>query len=153
MLLGRPLEIRRLIVFGTVGTLNTAACYAFFAALVHLAGWHYNLALVVDYLVGTLLGYALHSLATFGDRKHVKQAFGKYTATLAVTFLLNFALLDAIVTTGLLDPLRAQAVAMALATLASYRLQKHWVFRSHPPAEIQHQPAIDNDPAPAHIAA
>ena len=137
------LEIRRLIVFGIVGTLNTGTCYACFAALVVLLDWHYNAALVVDYLVGTLLGYALHRLTTFGDRKRLQQPLRKYTATVGMAFLLNFAMLDGIMAADLLDPLAAQAVAMTLATLASYLLQKHWVFRALRPPQIELEPAVE----------
>jgi len=130
MLSPRQVELRRLILFTGVGTLNTGVCYAFFALLVYL-DCHYNLALAADYLFGIGLGYVLHRLSTFSDRKHVKQAFGKYTLVLVATFLVNLVLLDWIVYEKWLDLLSGQAVAMTGATLLSYFLQKHWVFRSH----------------------
>ena len=123
--------MRRMLVFGAVGSLNTAICYALFALLVETFRWHYEVALAADYAFGIVLGYGLHRLATFGDRQHLRRAFGKYTVTLIATFLANFALLAAIVGAGWLDPLAAQAVAMTAVTLASYLAQKHWVFRSH----------------------
>lgn len=124
-------EIRRLIVFATVGTLNTAVCYALYAALVHLLAWHHNSALVADYAFGAAVGFVSHRLATFADRKHVKRALGKYLLTLIVTFLLNAILLNAILVSRLLGPLSGQAVAMTLVTMVSYLMQKHWVFLSH----------------------
>ena len=124
-------EIRRLIIFGMVGTFNTCVCYGLYAALLHALKWHHNGALVADYAFGAVLGFATHRLATFADRKHVRQAFGKYLTTLGVAFLLNVALLNAIVASGILDPLLAQAAAIGHVTLVSYMLQKHWVFRSH----------------------
>ena len=114
-----------------VGTLNTAVCYALYAALVHWSQWHHNLALVADYVLGMFLGFAMHRLATFGDRKQIKLAFGKYLAALAMTFVLNLAVLDLLVAAQLLGPLAGQAVAVALVTLVSFMLQKHWVFRSY----------------------
>ena len=127
----QKVELRRLIVFGVVGSLNSIICYALFAALVHLLGWHYNLALVADYVFGSILGYMLHRLSTFADRTHLRQAFSKYAVTLFLAFLANLIVLDAIVQLGLLDPLPAQLAAMSVATLVSYGLQKSWVFRSH----------------------
>ncbi len=132
MIPARPgIELRRLIVYAMVGTLNTAICYALFAALVQLCAWHYQLALAADYAFGILLGYALHRVSTFADRNQLRQAFGKYVVTLAATFLANFLLLDLIVRSRLLEPIAAQGVAMIAVTLASYLPQKHWVFRSH----------------------
>ena len=127
----RKIDIRRLIVFSMVGTLNTAICYALYAALVHWSQWHHNLALVADYVLGMFLGFAMHRLVTFGDRKQIKLAFGKYLAALAMTFVLNLAVLDLLVAAQLLGPLAGQAVAVALVTLVSFMLQKHWVFRSY----------------------
>ena len=125
------IELKRLIVFGTVGSCNTLVCYALYAALVRALGWHHNTALVADYAFGAVLGFTTHRLSTFADRKHVKHPFRKYLTTLAVSFLLNLALLNCIVATRLLNPLAGQAVAIGLVTLVSYMLQKHWVFRSH----------------------
>jgi len=131
MLPEQKLEIRRLIVFGAVGAVNTAVCYTLYASLVRWAGWHYNLALVADYAFGAVLGFTLHRLATFADRTHLRQAFGKYALTLTACFALNFAVLDWNVQKLLLDPLPAQAIAIAIVTLFSYLMQKHWVFRCH----------------------
>ncbi|MGD9723739.1 MAG: GtrA family protein [Pirellulales bacterium] len=124
-------EIRRLAIYLAVGGLNTAICYALFAALIHYGRWHYQAALVADYGFGIVLGYALHRGSTFADRAHLRRAFSKYTLTTALTFVANFALLDAIVRLAILEPLSGQAIAMATVTAVSYGAQKHWVFRSH----------------------
>ena len=124
MLVEHKAELRRLVLFSLVGGLNTAVCFALFAALIDLCAWHHHLALVADYTFGIALGYVLHRVSTFADRKHVRQALGKYMAIALVTFLVNFALLDVLVRLELLDPLAAQAVALALVTLASYLAAK-----------------------------
>jgi len=123
-------ELRRLLLFVLVGTLNTAVCYALYALLVEYCAWHYDLALAADYGFGTLLGYVLHRASTFADRLHVQRAFGKYMITLVATFLANFAVLDGLVRWEVLGPLTAQAVAMAAVTLGSYWAQHRWVFHS-----------------------
>jgi putative flippase GtrA len=139
----KNIELRRLVLFGVIGTLNTAICYALYAALVELADWNYKLALVADYAFGIVLGYVLHRASTFADRRNLKQAFGKYTVSLVGAFLLNYLALEWLVEKRMLGALAAQAVAMTLATLASYLLQKHWVFRSH--AQQQAQVAAENN--------
>lgn len=128
-----------------VGTLNTLICYALFASLVHWLAWHYNLALVADYAFGAVLGFTLHRLATFADRKNIRLAFGKYAVTLTVAFLLNIALLNFSVQRLQLDPLPAQAVAIVIVTLVSYQMQRFWVFRSHQ----QPDDILDADAEPA----
>ena len=136
-------EIRRLMVFGVMGTFNTVICYALFAALVHWFHWNYNKALVVDYAFGAFLGFTVHRIATFADRKHVRFAFGKYAVTLILSFLLNLAALDAAVKRLLLDPLVGQLLALVFVTTFSFLMQKHWVFRSH--AATTAEPEVDAD--------
>ncbi len=136
----RP-ELARLAVFGITGTANTAACFAAYAALIDLCGWHYNVALVADYVLGAVLGFAMHRLATFGDRRHLRFAFSKYVLTLVAAFGLNFVLLDAAVERLGLGALMGQAVSLAAVTLVTYALQTHWVFRSHSPASTLDTPA------------
>ena len=135
------LELRRFAVFGMVGALNTAICYALFALLFHVCGWHHHLALVADYAFGIVVGYVLHRSSTFADRNYLRQAFGKYSLTLVATFGANLALLDLIVRARLLEPLWAQALAMTLVTAAGFLVQTHWVFRQHAPWAT----AVDRD--------
>lgn len=153
-------ELRRLTVFGVIGTLNTAFCYLIYAVLVDWAFWHYTPALVADYVVGAATGYVLHRLTTFNDRSHVRHAFAKYALMLAVTFALNWALLDALVRNAWLGPLSAQALATVIVTIVGYLMQTHWVFRSHgatPHVAIPHvtaQPGAAPDvPAPPIVTA
>jgi putative flippase GtrA len=124
-------ELRRLLVFGAMGSLNTAICYALFATLVKAYAWHHNAALVIDYGFGIVLGFALHRWATFADRTHLRSAMRKYAATLGGGFLLDLALLNLLMTGQWLGPLSARAAAVLVVTACSYLLQKHWVFRSH----------------------
>ena len=146
------LELRRLAVYGIVGALNTAICYALFALLVEVCAWHYHVALTADYAFGIVVGYLLHRTSTFADRKHLRQAFSKYTLTLVATFLANLLLLDAIVRGRLLEPLLGQAVAMTIVALASYLVQTRWVFRHHvraetPPGNDRRIPSDDRAPS------
>jgi putative flippase GtrA len=124
-------EARRLVMFAVVGTVNTAVCYALYVVLVAVLEWNYDVALFADYVFGIALGYALHRLSTFADRTSLRQAFGKYTLTMIVTFLANLLLLDWLVRAEWMEPLPAQAIAMCAVMLASYVVQTHWVFRSH----------------------
>ncbi len=124
-------ELRRFVMYGAVGAVNTAICYLFFVGLVHWCRWHHHPALAADYVFGVGLGYALHRRSTFADRRHLRNALSKYTITLVLTFVANFLLLDALVRGAFLEPLAAQAVAMTVATLVSYSVQSRWVFHSH----------------------
>ena len=123
-------ELRRMLVFVAVGALNTAVCYALFAALVHLAQCHHHTALVGDYALGIAVGYLLQRFATFADRKHVERTLPKYVAAYVAAFALNLAVLDVLVRWLVFGPLAAQAVGLVVVTLTSYTVQQRWVFRS-----------------------
>ena len=107
MSLNRNAELRRLLLYGVVGTANTLVCYALYVALLKLLHWNYNLALVADYGFGIVLGYALHRFSTFADRTHIRGAFGNYTVTLISCFFVNLVLLDAMVRMQWLDAISA----------------------------------------------
>jgi putative flippase GtrA len=135
MLPERRIELRRLTVFVVVGTVNNAIFFALYAAMVEWLDWDYQVSLVADYAIAIVVGYLLHRVSTFADRKDLRQAFRKYTITLIGAFLLNWLALAWIVERDLLSVLPAQAVAVTLATLVSYVVQKRWVFRSHAVAQ------------------
>jgi putative flippase GtrA len=121
-------ELRRVATFLVAGALNTLICYALFTALVHGAHWRYDLALAADYGLGVVLGYALQRCTTFADRTPTARTAPKYVAAYAVTFAVNLVVLHALVQWSRLDPLVAQAASLFVVTVASYTLQKRWVF-------------------------
>lgn len=145
-------DMRRLAVFAAAGTVNSALCYAGFLVMLGLR-WHYNLALVGAYVLGAVLGYALHRTTTFADRRELRSAFGKYAVTLVIMFLLNFALLDGLVATRAFSPAVGQFIAMIAATLAVYRLQTEWVFRCHSVEEPAEKTPAPVEPEPQRRAA
>jgi len=132
-------SLARLIKFSLAGGINTVVTYAFYAGLIWL-GVHFNPALAGEYIVGIVLGFLLNRIWTFSDRRHLDHPFRKYLATYALVFLVNLVLLNALVWAGL-HPLPGQAVALGLATLASYLLQKNWVFKSRQKQVIRQQAA------------
>jgi putative flippase GtrA len=77
----------------------------------------------------------------------LKLAFGKYLTALGISFSLNMALLNAIMWTGLLGALAAQAGALVFVTIVSYLMQRNWVFRSHQPSILAFEPAQVDDRA------
>ena len=123
-------DIGRLVRFGLAGGVTTLVTYGIYVVLLGF-GVHFNAALALEYGVGILLGFGLNRIFTFGDRRDLERPFVRYVATYVAVFGLNLVLLNALVLTGL-HPVPAQALALGLATLASYVLQRNWVFRARP---------------------
>lgn len=135
----RKFDLSRLIRFGLVGGVNTVVTYGVYAGII-LLGVHYNSALACEYVVGIILGYFLNRIWTFSDRVHLEHPFKKYLATYAGVFLINLVFLNALVWLSF-HPLPGQVVALGLATLASYMLQRNWVFKSRR-ARRRKRPAV-----------
>lgn len=114
--------------FAIMGFLNLVGTYAIYAALVS-AGCRYNIALLFDYAIGTVLGYVLHRRWTFASRERAHRSFPRYVAICVAAYLLNGLLLNVIVLSDLSGPLLGQVFALAVTTMLSFLLQLLWVFR------------------------
>jgi putative flippase GtrA len=119
--------------FLIVGGINTALGYALYVALIR-AGLHYNLALILAYIVGILTGYLMNRHLTFASHVRTHHSFLKYWATYIGVYVLNLILLNLIVGLKLLDPMFGQLLALGAVTLMSFLLQNFWVFRHEPVA-------------------
>ena len=60
---------RRLIVYGVVGCINTAADYLIFSLLYYLVGVPVELSQTAGFLTGTVVSYLLNSNITFKEGK------------------------------------------------------------------------------------
>ena len=115
--------------FTFVGLFNTVLTYCFYLLLLKL-GFHYQIALSADYLLGIVIGYSLNRYWTFKVKDEIKVQFFKYLLTYILTFLLNAFLLFILVEGGYLGPELGQFSILLFITLISYVLQKNWVFLS-----------------------
>jgi putative flippase GtrA len=119
---------KRLSRFVIVGGLNTALTYALYAGLVWY-GYHYLLALTIEYAIGILAGFIANRQWTFAYRDRTGPALFRYMATYCGVYVLNAGLLMFFVELAGMNKLLAQLFALGIATLASYLSQHRWVFR------------------------
>jgi putative flippase GtrA len=123
---------RQLLRFGIAGLGVTLL-----SALIYLAAV-YGLRLpplganLVSHLLGLVAGYALHSRWSFSDRSSSDdlRTVGRFCAVSAFTFLLN-GFWVAVTTLALGLPAIAPVPLMVIVTpLASFLLNRSWVFRA-----------------------
>jgi putative flippase GtrA len=126
--------------FLVVGASNTVGNYALYVALI-FAGLHYNLALILEYLVGILCGYLMNRHWTFSSHRRTRHSLFKYVVTYLAVYFINLILLNLLVILGLLGPVLGQLMALGIATVFSFSLQNFWVFRCEPPAMVHRGPA------------
>ena len=117
------------VKFLTAGGIRTAALYALYVGLVY-AGLHYNLALILDYILGALTGYLVNRFWTFASHGRTYRSFPKYCASCGILYLINLISLNLIVRHGFLDVVFGQVVSLGVTTVINFLLLNFWVFRS-----------------------
>jgi putative flippase GtrA len=121
------MPIRQLIRFGLAGILNTAVAYLAFALLLFL-GLHYTLATLIGGAAGLIVGYYTTGGFVFGhcgDNRWLR-----FIATFAVIYFLNIGVQYFL--RRYLDPYLSGALGTFASLLASFALNKWFVFRPAP---------------------
>lgn len=137
------MPIRQLIRFGLAGTLNTAVAYLAFALLLFL-GLHYTLATLIGGAAGLTVGYYTTGGFVFGHSGGNRWL--RFIATFAVIYLLNIGVQHFL--RRHLDPYLSGALGTFASLLASFALNKWFVFRPGP----AHPSEYDDAYAHAQIA-
>jgi len=121
--------MRRLVRFVVAGAFNTGLGFLLYVACVQI-GMDYRLALGLEYLVCTFIGYGLSRYWTFSDVTGAAHTLPKYILTYFLVFLLNSAMLVALVESGILGPVLGQLLIHVVIVVASFLMQRHVVFKS-----------------------
>ncbi len=122
-------EHRKIAKFILVGVLKTAAGYGLYLLLLWI-GLHYNLALASDYVLSISVGYVVNRSWTFSNQGRPQAALLKYVLAYVLVFVFNWLALELAIRAGM-GPSLGQIPCLVLATVASYLLQRYWVFRGH----------------------
>ena len=125
----RPADWAQLVRFCCVGASGYAVNLAVFALLFHGAGAHHLLAAVGSFAVSWSSNFVFNKFWTF--KKHTLPAHLQALRYLAVSLValgLGLAALETMVSAGL-DPLAAQAIAIALVMPVNFLLNRRWSFR------------------------
>ncbi len=123
-----PGERRKLFRFFVVGGSNFVVMYGVFLVVLNL-GFHHDLALAADYGLGIVYNYVLNRFWTFRAQGKPTHGFVKLCASYGVMFLINLVLLEGFVHLAGLSSAIAQIPAVGLTAVASYFMQRFWVFK------------------------
>ncbi len=113
--------------FVIVGSANTMSMYLLYIVMVFV-GLSFNIALIIDYIVGIIFGYVVHRYWTFADSTTVMKSFPKYCVIYVGTYFINVTILNLIVRNNMLQPILGQLVALGIVAPSSFLLQNFWVF-------------------------
>jgi putative flippase GtrA len=114
--------------FIIVGVLSTIVNYAIFIALLSV-NTPYIVAMGAGFIAGTVAGFRINKVWTFGVARNEGGLFGAYVAVYAVSLLAGMGFLWALVELLLLDPRIANILTIGLTTMTNFVGTKLLVFK------------------------
>lgn len=125
-------ECVRQLTFLMCGGITTVTAAGVFLLVFSLSD-NRHLALALDYVWGTIIGYLLNRFLTFNDwAVRIGESFTKYCFTAVGYFLLHWVLMEALVLGFAMNILMAFILSFVAALAAFYSVQKIWVFKHKP---------------------
>jgi len=122
--------IDQIVRFNIVGVVSNALMYLLFSALVYI-GMAYDVALVIDYVVGGVVSYVYNKGFTFDDRgPHKKRSVLMMMILLVLLFVLNLYMLYYLVERYVINIYVSQLIAAFVCAVTSFYVQKMHVFKS-----------------------
>ena len=118
----------QLLRFGAVGLLSNVVLYLLYLGATALGVGH-KTAMSSLYCLGVLQTFALNRGWTFGHRGRAGAPLTRYWAVYGAGYLLNLALLYALVDLAGFAHQLVQAALIVLIAALTFALQKYWVFR------------------------
>lgn len=122
----------RRLAFLLVGGFNTAFGFGLFTGFYLLLNdhrWGYMVALVIAQVIATVVAFVLYRTLVFRVRGNLRVDFLRFCSVYLVSFLINAAATPFCVEVLGLNPLLAQALVIAVTTLASYLGHSRFSFR------------------------
>jgi len=122
--------MKQLLRFLTVGVFNTVFGYCIIFACMYLAGMPAELSNVVGYAVGLTTSYLLNRNYTFRSTQGRRGEIIRFLIVFAIAYVANFVALLLLIRVLAVHEGLSQVLAGAVYVLASYAMNKSYVFRS-----------------------
>ncbi len=114
------------VKYNLVGIVNTTIGFSIIFSLMFL-GVSAVLSNALGYAIGSIVSYYLNKKYTFESNENSKTQAIKFFAVLAVSYLINFAVLKWLL--EFMNPYLAQLISAVVYTLSSFLLAKFLVFK------------------------
>ena len=126
----------RVSAFAGVGALGFVVQLAVVAALIGLARWPAPAATALGVEAAVLHNFAWHRRWTWRDRvgSGIRSQLLRFHLANGLTSLAGNVLLSIVLTRAGLNPLVANAIAVAMISVANYAVADRWVFSPSPRA-------------------
>jgi putative flippase GtrA len=124
-------ERKRQLTFLVCGGLTTLVAAGVFVLAYWICG-NWEIALALDYVCGTAVGYLLNRYLTFGAREvRTGASLAKYVVTAIIYFALHLLLMEVLVRRFEINVYLA-FLAFFVILVMFYSAQKVWVFKHKP---------------------
>ncbi len=121
-----PQKIRFLLVGGS----NTGISYLLFVALLYLLGEaHYQISLALAWFFSSFISFTMQKIFVFQSKGAWFSEYVRCLATWGVAYAINAGVLELSVQYAHIPPYMAQFFALALTTVITYFLFKHFAFK------------------------
>lgn len=122
-------SIIQFIKFNIIGIINTGVTYLIYAFLVYI-GFHYRLALGLEYCCGVVISFVLNKKFTFkNSEKSNLKMFLRMVITYVGVFIVNWGMLELNLKVLKMDEYIGQIVAQSIIAISSFFAQKIFVFK------------------------
>lgn len=124
-------KIPQKLRFLLVGGFNTVVCYAFFAVFLWILGKeHYQFCLVLAWVLSSIISYTTQKVFVFCTKGNWCKEYGKCCMSWMVGYGINALVLEVAVKWVGWNVYWAQAFAIAITTVVTYLLFKHFAFKA-----------------------
>lgn len=129
-------ELRRFVVFLTVGGTSTVLNLAVVTVLTAVPRWSYLPSALVAYEIGVLFSFVLMERFAFRDMATLSGStlvrILRFHATYLLGAVVTLAIGDTLVNRAGATPTVAHAVAIAVTTCVNFIVLRLWAYRAHP---------------------
>lgn len=122
--------MKQFLRFLTVGVFNTIFGYCIIFACMYVAGLSAEVSNMFGYAVGLTTSYLLNRNYTFRSKQARKGEIARFLVVFAIAYVANFLALLLLIRQLDVHEGLSQILAGAVYVLASYAMNKVYVFRS-----------------------
>lgn len=125
--------MKQLLRYIVVGVLNTLLGYSIIFACMYLLVMTPEASNVAGYAVGLVISYVLNRHYTFNSLQKRRKEIVRFVTVFVVAYALNFAALLILIYQLGLHKGASQVVAGIVYVVASFLMNKYYVFKVHMP--------------------
>lgn len=129
LIFSKLIERKELLSYIIIGTLVTALDWAIFAITLNWLGLHYQLCLVLGFIIGGITHYSLNKLFTFKCRSTaITSQFSVYILMISLSLLCNMGVMALLVNWLAINKIILRITTTLIMVMPNYLVHKYISF-------------------------